>query len=144
MSSNGIGPFFARGAGFIVIVLFALAGCSDSSSTTTPSTTGTAAMTAFTLSGFRGESMAFTADVTHVERVNGPCGEIVFTGVSQRGTWLCMTSLQLSTGKQVTVYALPDFQGPSTTFVADVPDLRLVDGPCGSTWHHCIRSFRFR
>lgn len=128
-----------RAFALIALALVACA-CSDDVATSPPAS----AIEAFQLSHFRGTSRSFTSEVANTVTLPGPCEEVAFTGFTQAGNLVCMTSFRLSGGATVTVFALPNFQGPSTTFSSDVADLRLTDRPCDGSWHFCIGSFRLR
>jgi hypothetical protein len=86
---------------------------------------------------YRGDSRVVVGDLPDLDDVPG-CG-------GAGADWDdCISSIQIPSGFEVTVFEGDQYGGTSMTFTSDVPDLEKQRGPCGDDWDDCISSIRVR
>lgn len=91
--------------------------------------------------GFRGSSQSIAADVSNLDRVEGPCAK--GDGESVTLSWDdCISSIRVMPGWGATVYRDRDFKGAVLELTADSLDLSAVRGSCDGSFNDCISSLR--
>ena len=94
----------------------------------------------FMHSGFRGSSQQIGADVTDLDKVEGPCGQ---TEDEATRTWNdCISSVRVLPGWRATLYGDRNFHGGTVQITEDVADLKALAGSCSGSFDDCISSIR--
>jgi len=94
----------------------------------------------FMHAGFRGSSQQIAADVTDLDKVEGPCGQ---TEDESSRTWNdCISSVRVLPGWRATLYGDRNFHGGTIAITEDVADLGALTGSCSGSFNDCISSIR--
>ena len=128
-----------RGLWAAIPALAVLSACGETPVQPAP----TAGVTVYQHDNYGGQQRNFVHDQESFFELVGPCGGI---DPNAPRTWgNCVTSIKIAEGWEATVYERDDYGGQSLPIVADIPDLRLVGGPCrGGDWNDCITSIRVK
>jgi hypothetical protein len=124
-----------RKSGAVIVGLFAAlaAACSNDEPTRPTDTT----VVIYQNTEYRGDSRVVVGNLPDLDDVPG-CG-------GAGADWDdCISSINIPSGFEVTVFEQDQYSGASMTFTASVPDLERVQGPCGSDWDDCISSIQLR
>lgn len=93
---------------------------------------------------YRGKSALIMQDISDLKDYEGPC----FTPASYpngggESNWNdCISSVRVTPGWKATLFGDDHYRGSQLEVTADVPDLKLVPGRCGSGMDDCVTSIR--
>jgi hypothetical protein len=135
-----ISPLIAR-AVMAIMLGAALAAC-GSSLPITPTAAFGEGVTLYPDSLYRGERVTLGGDVADLSKVRGPCGGDSNDSSSFSNFNDCVSSIRIPAGLTAVVFRDRNFSGASATYVADVADLDVVQGPCKPGFNDCISSIR--
>ena len=126
-------------------LMAATASCGDQPRLPTAPSTLSTGIVIFQDVNYRGKSAHVERDTPDLSTPEGPCEhESGGDYPSVRYDWDdCVSSIRVSPGTRAVIYVNRNFQGFARTIDQDVPNLRLLIGPCtAASLDDCISSIR--
>ena len=119
--------------------------CGDRTPLPSAPSTLIAGIVIFQDANYRGKSSHVERDTPDLSTPEGPCEhELGGDYSSVRYDWdNCVSSIRVSPGTRAVIFVNTNFQGFARTIDQDVPNLRLLIGPCtDASLDDCISSIR--